>query len=56
MAKLQEEIIIIKISTLLPDSADTNPIMDDESIAALEQVIQDIAGDGAKTLVEIERA
>ena len=56
MAKIHEEIIVIKISTLVPDSAEMTPIIDDESIAALEQVIQGIAGDGAKTLVEIERA
>ena len=56
MAKINEEIIVIKISTLLPDSADAAPVMDNANIAALEQVIQQMAGDGNKTLVEIERA
>ena len=56
MAKINEEIIVIKISTLLPDSADVTAVMDDANISALEQVIQQMAGDGARTLVEIERA
>ena len=56
MAKINEEIIVIKISTLLPDSCDMTPIMDDANVSALEQVIQQMAGDGARTLVEIERA
>ena len=56
MAKINEEIIVIKISTLLPDSADSTPVMDSANVDALRQVIEQMAGDGAKTLVEIERA
>jgi hypothetical protein len=55
MAKINEEVLVIKISTLLPDSADATAIMDDGFIAALEEVIRQMAGDN-KTLVEIERA
>lgn len=55
MAKLNEEIIVIKISTLLPDATEMAPIMDDENVAALKQVIEQFAGDN-RTLVEIERA
>jgi len=55
MAKLQEEIIVIKISTVLPDTSDMTPIMDSDKIAALEQIVQEFAGDN-RTLVEIERA
>jgi len=55
MAKLQEEIIVIKISTLLPDHADMTNIMGAEQLDALKQVIQEFAGDN-RTLVEIEQA
>ena len=55
MAKIHEEIIVIKISTLLPDAADMTAIMDNDNIQALEQVIKEFAGDN-RTLVEIERA
>jgi hypothetical protein len=54
MAKIHEEIIVIKISTLLPDDADTNNIMDHDNIQALEQVVKEFAGDN-RTIVEIER-
>lgn len=55
MAKLNEEILVVKISTLLPDSADTVPIMDDDNVQALKDVIAQMAGHN-RTLVEIERA
>jgi hypothetical protein len=55
MAKIHEEIIIIKVSTLLPDDLDMNNIMDHDNIQALEQVIREFAGNN-RTLVEIERA
>jgi hypothetical protein len=55
MAKINEEIIVIKISTLLPDQADMTPVMGAEQIDAIRQVIQEFAGNSC-TLVEIERA
>jgi hypothetical protein len=55
MAKINEEIIVIKNSTLLPDQADMTPVMGAEQIDALKQVIQEFAGDN-RTLVEIEQA
>ena len=55
MAHLNEEVLVIKISTLLPDGADMTAIMDDRNIAALREVIEQLAGSN-KTLVEIERA
>jgi hypothetical protein len=55
MAHLNEEVLVIKISTLLPDGADMTAIMDDGNIAALREVIEQLAGSN-KTLVEIERA
>ena len=55
MAKINEEILVIKISTLLPDSAEMTPIMDQDNVQALAAVIREMAGDN-RTLVEIERA
>ena len=55
MAKINEEILVLKISTLLPDNSDMTPIMDADNIHALEAVIREMAGDN-RTLVEIERA
>ena len=55
MAKLHEEVLVVKVSTLLPDQCDMTPIMGEENIAALRQVIEQLAGDN-RTLVEIEKA
>ena len=55
MAKINEEVLVIKISTLLPDNADMTAIMDADNTAALEEVIRQMVGD-SRTLVEIERA
>lgn len=51
MAKLNEELVVIKVSELLKDSDEQRVILDDEMIANLEAVIQEIAGAGK--LVEI---
>lgn len=54
MAKLHEEIIVVKVSKLLKDN-DTEPnILDNETIGSIEAVVQELAGAG--TLVEIQRA
>lgn len=55
MAHISEEVLVVKISTLLPDGADMTAIMDDDNVAALRQVVEQLAG-GNCTLVEIERA
>jgi len=55
MAKIIEEILVVKISTLLPDAAESTPIMDSDNVQALEAVIREMAGNN-RTLVEIERA
>jgi hypothetical protein len=51
MAKLHEEIIVVKLSKLLKDSEDTTPIMEADVVTSLEAVIQELAGAGV--LVEI---
>lgn len=55
MAKLHEEVIVVKVSTLVPDHADMTPIMGEENLEALKQVVEQLAGNN-RTLVEIERA
>lgn len=54
MAKIHEEVLVIKISALLPDSAVMSPIMTDDNVQALQQVIKQLAGDNM-VLVEIEK-
>ena len=51
MAKIQEEIIVVKVSKLLRDSESSTPIMNADAVASLEAVIQELAG--ANTLVEL---
>jgi hypothetical protein len=51
MAKIQEEIIVIKVSKLLRDTEQNSPIMGPDAVASLEAVVQELAG--ANTLVEM---
>lgn len=54
MAKMIEEVIVIKLSKLVKDSDTTDTIADSDVQAALEQVAQELAGSGV--LVEVEVA
>ena len=54
MAKMIEEVIVIKLSKLVKDSDPTSTIADGDVQAALEQVAQELAGNGV--LVEVEVA
>ena len=54
MAKLQEEVLVIKVSKLLKDSDVQTEIINNEVLHSLEEVVAELAGAG--TLVEIERA
>lgn len=54
MAKLKEELVVIKISKLLKDSdLDSGPIIDQQAVESLEAVVQELAGD--RVLVEIAK-
>ena len=46
MAKIQEEIIAIKVSKLVKDSDEMKSLSTDEITLALEQVAQELFGDG----------
>lgn len=54
MAKIHEEIVVIKVSKLVKEFSDSPTLASPETIAALEQVAQELVGDGV--IVEIERA
>jgi hypothetical protein len=54
MAKMIEEVIVIKLSKLVKDSDDTDQIVTEDAQIALEQVAQELAGNGV--LVEVEKA
>jgi hypothetical protein len=51
MAKIQEEIIVVKVSKLLRDNEASASIMSAEAVASLEAVIQELAG--SNVLVEL---
>lgn len=57
MAKLHEEVLVIKVSTMLRDDVTAPPvIMTEEVIQSLEAVVQELAGGKGNTLVEIQVA
>jgi small ligand-binding sensory domain FIST len=52
MAKVEEEVLVIKITTLLPDTAEVTEIMGEENMAALQKIIEELSGNN-RTLVEV---
>ena len=54
MAKLQEDVLTIKISRLVKDSDEVGTNLTPELVTSLEAVVQELAGAGA--LVEINLA
>ena len=54
MAKMIEEVIVIKLAKLVKDSDPNVAIIAEDALLALEQVAQELAGDGV--LVEVEKA
>jgi len=54
MAKIQEEIIVIKVSQLVKEGAESSLLVTEEVTAALTQVAEELVGAGA--VVEIEKA
>ena len=54
MARIQEDVITIKVSRLFRDSeTESGPLMPDDTIASLEQVIGELAG--KECLVEVQK-
>lgn len=56
MAKIYEEILVIKLSKLVKDdpTATQDKLASKDTIAALEQVVQELVGDSV--VVEVEQA
>ena len=54
MAKIHEEIIVIKVSKLIRDSADIGTVIPEDVTAALQSVAEELLGDAV--VVEVERA
>jgi len=55
MAKIQEEIIVIKVSKLLRDSDQETPIMGPDAVSSLEAVVQELAGGNALVEMAVEK-
>lgn len=56
MARLHEEVLVIKISTLLSDKSDITEMAGDEMLASLEAVIKELLAHDSHIMVEIEKA
>jgi hypothetical protein len=54
MAKLQEDVLVIKVSKLVKDSDSTSSVITEEFLASVEAVIAELAG--ADVLVELSIA
>ena len=54
MAKIQEEVVVIKLSKLIRDDASVDTIATDDIVAALQSVAEELAGAGV--VVEADRA
>ena len=56
MAKIYEEVVVIKLSKLVKDDQEVTPgdLVSQDTIAALEQVAQELVGKGV--IVEIDIA
>lgn len=54
MAKIHEELVVIKFSKLTRETQPTDSVITSEISAALEQVAQELVGEGV--IVEVETA
>lgn len=54
MAKVVEDLVLVKFSRLVRDSATDSDLVSEEICATIEQVVQELVGAG--TIVEIVRA
>ena len=54
MAKIVSDAVVIEISRIAKDDQDLGPVVDTEMVATLEQVVQQLVGDGV--IVEVKTA
>ena len=55
MAKVIEEIVVIKLTTIVKDTEEHKPSLNNENIDTINQVVDSLV-EGKTTLVEVERA
>lgn len=53
MAKIHEEVIVVKVSKLIKNDDDATALINDDVVTALEQVAQELLGDSV--IVEVEQ-
>lgn len=51
MAKIHEELVVVKLSKLYKDGNDIDNILNDEIVASLETIVQEVVGNDV--IVEI---
>lgn len=44
MAKIHEELVVVKLSKLYKDSNSANDILNEEIVASLEAIVQEVVG------------
>jgi|TARA_B100000073_G_scaffold337916_1_gene334452 hypothetical protein len=54
MAKINEDVVVIKISELLKDSDESRKLVGPEVVTSLQEVIKELVG--GNVLIEIENA
>jgi len=54
MAKVQEQIIVIKVSKLIKNDGTESDLISDDVVSSLEEVVSQLVGDGI--IVEAEKA
>lgn len=54
VAKIHEEVIVVKVSKLIKNDDDATALINDDVVTALEQVAQELLGDSV--IVEVEQA
>jgi hypothetical protein len=47
MAKIVEELVVVKVSQLVKDGSEGDSKVNDELVTALEQVVSELVGEGA---------
>jgi hypothetical protein len=52
MAKIKEELLIIKVSTIHKNNGEGKSVLTDELVSTLEQVVSELLGDNAVAEVE----
>lgn len=53
VAKIHEEVIVVKVSKLIKNDDDATALINDDVVTALEQVAQELLGDSV--IVEVEQ-